>query len=91
MNADEFGLPSEQELFEGEYRAKMQELREKGLTPWSTEDTLDARNAVLPSHPRWHNYIDTDFGIAGTGKHVFLLPDSPNLRAITSQTELTNG
>src|SRR3989344_7590281 len=90
MNAQEFGLKPGQDIFEGEYRTKMSELREAGYTPWSTEDIMDDRNAVPAEHPRWNNYIDTDFGIAGTKKKIYLAPHSARLRAITPQTVLTN-
>jgi hypothetical protein len=90
MNAKEFGLQSGQELFEGEYRAAMAELREAGYTPWSTENWIDARNGVKSNHPCWNNYIDTDFGIAGTKKKIYLAPHSARLRAVTPHTKLTN-
>ncbi len=91
MNAAEFGLKPGQELFEGNYCIKMSELCEAGLTPWSTEDIMDARNAVSFEHPKWNNYLDTDFGIAGTKTKIYLMPHSERLRAVMPQTRLTNG
>lgn len=91
MNAQEFGLQPGQDLFEGEYRTKMTELREAGYTSWSTEDIMGARNAVPAEHPRWNNYIDTDFGIAGSKRKIYLMPHSERLRAINPQTRLTDG
>ena len=90
MNAPEFRLQSGQELFEGEYRTKMSELRRAGYTPWSTEDIMDARNAVPSSHPRWNNYVDTDFGIAKTKTKIYLAPHSARLQAVTPETRLTS-
>ncbi|MEK6863623.1 MAG: hypothetical protein AABW53_02910 [Nanoarchaeota archaeon] len=89
--AQELGLKLGQKLFEGEYRAKMAELRKAGLTPWSTEDVMDARNDVNSNPLRWENYFDTDFGIAGTEKEIYLLPRSERLHAVTPQTKLTTG
>ena len=91
MNAAELGLQPGQDLFEGDYCKKMSELRESGFTPWSTEDIMDARNAVTSIHPIWNNYVDTDFGIAGTTKKIYLAPNSARLRAVMPQTRLTNG
>ena len=86
----ELGLRKGQKPFEGEYRAKMSALRRAGLTPWSTEDIMDARNAVASDHPLWNNYFDTDFGIAGTKTKIYLAPHSERLRAVTPNTGLTN-
>ncbi len=86
----ELGLKEGQVPFEGDYRAKMQELRAAGLTPWSTEDIIAARNAVPSSHPLWDNYVDTDFGIAATRKKIYLAPHSARLHAVTPETRLTN-
>lgn len=91
MNAAQLGLQSGQEPFEGEYRAKMFELVQAGFTPWSTENIMDARNAVPSEYPLWNNYFDTDFGIAGTKKKIYLAPYSARLRAVTPQTRLTYG
>ena len=91
MNAQEFGLKPGQELFEGDYRTKMAELRQAGYTPWSTENIMDARNAVSAKHTRWHNYVDTDFGIAGSKREIYLMPHSERLRAVTPRTILTEG
>ncbi|MBI4147608.1 hypothetical protein HY494_03070 [Candidatus Woesearchaeota archaeon] len=91
MNAREFGLKSGLELFEGNYCAAMSRLHLAGYTPWSTEDIMDARNAVTAEHPRWNNYIDTDFGIVGTKEKIYLAPHSARLRVVTPQTVLTNG
>ncbi len=91
MNAQEFGLKPGQELFEGDYRTKMAELREAGYTPWSTEDWMDARNGVNSNHPFWNNYGDTDFGIAGSKRKIYLTPRSERLRAVTPRTRLTDG
>src|SRR3989344_2342465 len=97
MNAPEFRLQSGQELFEGEYRTKMFELREAGYTPWSTEDIKDARNAVPSNHnvvpsnnSRWNNCLGTDFGIAGTTRKFYLAHHSARLRAVTPGTILTS-
>lgn len=90
MNTAEFELQPGQEFFEGDYRIKMAELREAGYIPLSTEDIMDARNAVPAKHPLWNNYIDTDFGIAATKKTIYLAPHSARLRAVTPQTKLTN-
>ena len=90
MNAQEFGLKPGQDLFEGEYRAKMSELRTAGCTPWSTEDWMDARNGVKSNHPFWNNYGNTDFGIARTKNKIYLAPHSARLRAVTPKTRLTS-
>ncbi len=91
MNAQEFGLKPGQELFEGEYRTKMAELRQAGYTPWSTEDWMDARNSVDSDNPLWNNYGDSDFGIAGSKQKIYLMPHSERLRAVTPQTRLIKG
>ena len=91
MNAQEFGLKQGQDLFEGCYHVEMSRLRQAGYTPWSTEDIMDARNAVSAEHSFWNNYINTDFGIAGTRDKIYLAPHSARLRAITAETDLTNG
>ncbi len=91
MNAQEFGLKQGQDLFEGSYHVEMSRLRQAGYTPWSTEDIMGGRNAVSVEHSFWNNYIDTDFGIAGTKDKIYLAPHSARLRAITAETDLTNG
>ena len=91
MNTQEYGLKPGQELFEGDYRTKMAELREAGYTPWSTENYMDARNEVPAKHPRWNNFIDTDFGIAESKKKIYVMPHSARLRAVTPKTRLTDG
>ncbi|MEK6905932.1 MAG: hypothetical protein AABX24_06025, partial [Nanoarchaeota archaeon] len=91
MNAQEFGLKQGEELFEGDYRTKMAELREAGYTPLSTEDWMTARNGVNSDHPFWNNYGDTDFGIAGSKTKIYLMPHSERLRAITPSTILKKG
>jgi|SRR3989344_192385 len=91
MNAQEFGLKPGQELFEGDYRTKMAELREAGCTPWSTKNWMDARNGVKQDHPFWNNYGDTDFGIAGSKRKIHLMPHSARLRAVTPETILVDG
>lgn len=90
MNAQEFGLKPGQELFEGDYRTKMAEMREAGYTPWSTENWMDARNGVNSNHPFWNHYGDTDFGIAGSKRKIYLMPHSERLRAVTPHTRLTD-
>lgn len=90
MNVKELNLnPKQSQVFEGNYLTAMSELREAGFTPWSTEDIMDARNEVPVEHPRWNNYIDTDFGIAATKKKIYLVPHSARLRAATPNTKLT--
>ncbi|MEK6809387.1 MAG: hypothetical protein AABY40_01815 [Nanoarchaeota archaeon] len=91
MNALQLALKPGQELFEGEYRTKMAELRQAGYTPWSTEDWMDARNGVDSDNPLWNNYGDTDFGIAGSKQKIYLMPHSERLRAVTPQTRLIKG
>ena len=85
----ELGLRKGQ-LFEGEYRVQMYALRLAELTPWSTEDIMDARNAVAFEHPLWDNHFDTDFGIAGTKDKIYLAPYSARLRAVTPDIILTD-
>ena len=87
----ELGLKEGQVPFEGDYLQKMFELRLAGLTPWSTEDVMDARNKVGINHPLWNNYFDTDFGIAGTKNRVYVIPHSKNLRSVTAGMKLTAG
>jgi len=97
MNARElglkelFGLKPEQELFQGNYRAKMDELRSKGLAPWSTENVMGARNEVPAEHLRWHYSFDTNFGIIGRDQVIYLVPHSKRLSQISTLTKLLNG
>jgi len=92
MNAQKlFNLQPEQELFDGgNYCVKMHELRGKGLTPWSTHHFMDVRKVVSSAHPLWNNYLNTDFGIAGTKEKIYLAPHSARLRSVESDTILTN-
>ncbi len=89
MDKNYFSLLPGQKIFEGEYRQKMFELRREGYSPWSTEDFIEIRNAVSLRHPFWHYNFDTDFGIAGTKRKIYVTPHSPRLRNIMPYTKLT--
>ena len=87
MNAQDFGLDPEQaQVFEGLHAAIMPQLIDAGFIPWSIADVMDNRSQVLHEHKIWNNYVDSDFGIAGTKKNVYLDPHSSRLRAVTPKT-----
>lgn len=78
-------------IIRGKYSVKMRELQKAGRRPSSPADIMDARNAVPTDHHFWYDAFDTDFGIAGTEKNIFLFPQSPHLSSITPETTLLQG
>ncbi len=85
-------LPRGEKLFEGEYREVMPAIIEAGLVPASPSWVMEQRNKSAGTNNQdslWNIYWDTDCGLAGDSKKVYLFPHSKELRKITPDTKLT--